>query len=85
MDKTERMEVDEEDPVIEMNKVSTTGTMIASERETVKPENIKDNSVAKFFTCTICDKLSREPLKLDTSNHSFCKTCVYEGKKVSKK
>ena len=39
MDKIERMEVDEEDPDIEMNKVSTIGTKIASEREIVKPEN----------------------------------------------
>ena len=38
MDKIERMEVDEEDPDIEMNKVSTIGTKVASERETVKPE-----------------------------------------------
>ena len=50
------MEVDEEDLDIEMNKVSTSGKMIAGERETVKPENVKDNSVANFFTCTICDK-----------------------------
>ena len=53
MEKFELMKVYEDDPDIKTMKVSTIGTKIASERETVKPENINDKSVAKFLTCSI--------------------------------
>ena len=48
MDKFELMEVYEEEPDNKTMKVSTIFTKIASERETVKQENIKDKSVASF-------------------------------------
>ena len=41
MEKFELMKVYKDDPDIKMIKVSTIGTKIASERDTVKPENIK--------------------------------------------
>ena len=55
MDKIERMEVDEEDPDIEMNKVSTIDTKIASEREIVKPENSTHKSMCNMshVTCQL--------------------------------
>ena len=41
MEKFELMKVYEDDPDIKMIKVSTIGTKIGSERDTVKQENIK--------------------------------------------
>ena len=53
INKFELIEVREEEPDYKMMKVSTIFTKIASERETVKPENIKNKSVARFLTCSI--------------------------------
>ena len=58
-EKTEHMNVDSSDEDIEFNIKSTIGTKVASDRETVKEENIKDKSVAKVFNCSICGKLPR--------------------------
>jgi hypothetical protein len=84
LNKIEAMEVDEDDPEIVLNKVSEIGTKISSERETVKEENIKDKSVAQLFKCTICEKVPRQIVKLDTCNHMFCRTCIYEWKSQSR-
>ena len=78
LEKFEPMEVDNSDEDIELSKKSTIGTKVASEREIFNEENINDKSVAKHFTCNICDKLSRSIVKLDTCDHVFCRTCIYE-------
>ena len=84
LEKLEPMDIDG-DEEIQMTKKSTIGTKIASDREIVKEENIKDKSVAQLFTCNICEKLSRSIVKLDTCNHVFCQTCIYEWNIVSTK
>ena len=84
-EKTEHMNVDSSDEDIELNIKSTIGTKVASDRETVKEENIKDKSVAKVFNCSICGKLPRSIVKLNTCNHMFCFTCIYEWRSVSTK
>ena len=84
LEKLEPMDVDG-DEEIQMTKKSTIGTKIASDRETVKEENIKDKSVGQLFTCNICAKLSRSIVKLDTRNHIFCQTCIYKWSIVSTK
>ena len=85
LDKLERMDVEIDDEEVEFIKKSTIGTKVASDREIVKEENVKDKSVAKLFTCYICTKLSRNIVKLDTCNHVFCRTCITEWNSVSGK
>ena len=84
LEKSEPMEVDNSDEGIELSKISIIGTNLASEREIVKEENIIDKSF-RLFSCNICDKLSRSIVKLDTCDHVFCHTYIYDWNSISKK